>query len=63
MDCFVKRFQFDRYDLWKIGKDVVSYLEDDQFKFYKYRYVFMEVLLIEMYLIINNKYFLEIFML
>lgn len=46
MDCFVKRFQFDRYDLWKIGKDVVLYLEDDQFKFYKYRYVFMEVLLI-----------------
>lgn len=37
MDCFVKRFQPDRYDLWKIGKDVAPHPEDDQSKLYKHR--------------------------
>lgn len=53
MDCFVKRFQPDRYDLWKIGKDVAPHPEDDQSKLYKHRYALMEASLIQMYLIIS----------
>lgn len=49
MDCFVKRFQPDRYDLWKIGKDVAPHPEDDQSKLYKHRYALMEASLIQMY--------------
>lgn len=63
MDCFVKRFQPDRYDLWKIGKDVAPHPEDDQSKLYKHRYALMKASLIQMYLIINNKHLLEMFML
>lgn len=52
MDCFVKRFQPDRYDLWKIGKDVAPHPEDDQSKLYKHKYALWEASLIQMYLII-----------
>lgn len=40
MDCFVRRFQPDRYDLWKVGKDVAPHPEDDRSKLYKHKYVF-----------------------
>ncbi|KAK3607070.1 hypothetical protein CHS0354_027932 [Potamilus streckersoni] len=30
MDTFVRRFQPDRYDLWKAGKDIAPHPEDDQ---------------------------------
>lgn len=53
MDCFVKRFQPDRYDLWKIGKDVAPHPEDDQSKLYKHKYALWEASLIQIYLIIN----------
>jgi hypothetical protein len=32
MDCFVKKYQPDKYDLWKAGKDVAPHPEDDQAK-------------------------------
>ena len=32
MDCFVKKFQPEKYDLWKAGKDVAPHPEDDQAK-------------------------------
>ena len=35
MDCFVKRFQPDRYDLWKAGKDYGPHPEDDTSKIYR----------------------------
>ncbi|XP_061191463.1 lysine-specific demethylase 4A-like [Saccostrea echinata] len=37
MDCFVKRFQPERYDLWKLGKDIAPHPEDDQSKLYKHK--------------------------
>ncbi|XP_074643622.1 lysine-specific demethylase 4C-like isoform X2 [Tubulanus polymorphus] len=35
MDCFVKLFQPERYDLWRAGKDIGAHPEDDQRKLYK----------------------------
>ncbi|ELT97210.1 hypothetical protein CAPTEDRAFT_153956 [Capitella teleta] len=32
MDCFVKKFQPEKYELWKVGKDVAPHPEDDQAK-------------------------------
>ena len=37
MDCFVKRFQPERYDLWKAGKDVQPHPEDDTRKLYAHK--------------------------
>ncbi|KAK3090508.1 hypothetical protein FSP39_012380 [Pinctada imbricata] len=34
MDCFVKRFQPERYQAWKNGKDIGPHPEDDQSKLY-----------------------------
>ena len=34
MDCFVKKFQPEKYDIWKAGKDVAPHPEDDQKKLY-----------------------------
>lgn len=34
MDCFVKKFQPEKYHLWKEGKDVAPHPEDDQKKLY-----------------------------
>ena len=34
MDCFVKRFQPERYEMWKAGKDIAPHPEDDQSKLY-----------------------------
>ncbi|KAL3869805.1 hypothetical protein ACJMK2_042440 [Sinanodonta woodiana] len=34
MDTFVRRFQPERYDLWKAGKDIAPHPEDDQSKLY-----------------------------
>jgi len=34
MDCFVKRYQPDKYELWKEGKDLAPHPEDDQSKLY-----------------------------
>ena len=34
MDGFVKKFQPEKYDLWKIGKDLAPHPEDDQSKLY-----------------------------
>ncbi|KAL4236107.1 Lysine-specific demethylase 4B [Mactra antiquata] len=34
MDTFVKRFQPEKYDDWKEGKDLASHPEDDQRKLY-----------------------------
>ena len=34
MDCFVKRYQPERYVLWKAGKDVAPHPEDDHYKLY-----------------------------
>ena len=38
MDCFVRRFQPDRYELWKNGQDVGPHPEDDQSKLYPKNY-------------------------
>ena len=35
MDCFVKKFQPDIYDIWKAGKDFGVHPEDDQSKLNK----------------------------
>ncbi|XP_052775093.1 uncharacterized protein LOC128213442 isoform X2 [Mya arenaria] len=35
MDCFVKRFQPEKYQEWKEGKDLAAHPEDDQKKLYK----------------------------
>ena len=32
MDCFVKRFQPDLYELWKAGKDIAVHPEEDHSK-------------------------------
>lgn len=37
MDTFVKRYQPDRFPLWKLGKDIAPHPEDDQKKLYKYK--------------------------
>ena len=34
MDCFVKRFQPERYELWKAGKDIGAHPEDDISRIY-----------------------------
>jgi len=34
MDCFIKNYQPERYELWKAGLDVGSHPEDDQRKLY-----------------------------
>ncbi|XP_064626958.1 uncharacterized protein LOC135487294 isoform X2 [Lineus longissimus] len=34
MDCFIKKFQPERYDLWKAGKDLGPHPEDDQGRLY-----------------------------
>lgn len=34
MDCFVKAFQPERYELWKAGLDIAPHPEDDQSKLY-----------------------------
>ncbi len=34
MDCFVKKFQPDKYALWKSGKDIAPHPEDDQSRLY-----------------------------
>ena len=34
MDAFVKRFQPEKYALWKAGKDIAPHPEDDQSKLY-----------------------------
>ncbi|XP_046554657.1 uncharacterized protein LOC124263971 [Haliotis rubra] len=36
MDTFVKRFQPDRYDLWKAGKDIAPHPEEDKSRLSKY---------------------------
>ena len=37
MDTFVKRFQPEKYEMWKSGKDIAAHPEDDQRKLYKHR--------------------------
>jgi jumonji domain-containing protein 2 len=34
MDCFIKKYQTERYDLWKAGKDLGPHPEDDQGRLY-----------------------------
>ena len=34
MECFVKRFQPEKYVLWKAGKDIAPHPEDDYGKLY-----------------------------
>ena len=34
MDCFVKRYQPEKYEMWKAGKDIAPHPEDDQSKLY-----------------------------
>lgn len=34
MDCFVKRYQPERYALWKAGRDVAPHPEDDHHRLY-----------------------------
>lgn len=37
MDTFVKRFQPEKFEAWKAGKDLAAHPEDDQSKLYKHR--------------------------
>ena len=37
MDSFVKKFQPERYEMWKLGQDRAPHPEDDQSKLYKYK--------------------------
>ena len=37
MDCFVSKYQPERFELWKEGKDYAPHPEDDQKKLYKYQ--------------------------
>ncbi len=34
MDCFVKRYQPERYALWRAGKDIAPHPEDDHSRLY-----------------------------
>lgn len=34
MDTFVRRFQPERYALWRAGQDIAPHPEDDQSKLY-----------------------------
>ncbi len=34
MDVFVKKFQAEKFEHWKAGKDLASHPEDDQRKLY-----------------------------
>ena len=34
MDGFVKKYQPEKYELWKSGKDIAPHPEDDQSKLY-----------------------------
>ena len=34
MDCFVRKYQPELFDLWKQGKDLAPHPEDDQSKLY-----------------------------
>ena len=34
MDCFVKKYQPDMYELWQAGQDIGPHPEDDQSKLY-----------------------------
>lgn len=49
MDTFVKRFQPDKYEDWKEGKDLAAHPEDDQKKLYKHRLVNLAVNILSIY--------------
>ena len=40
MDTFVRRFQPEKYESWRGGKDLAAHPEDDQKKLYKHRLVY-----------------------
>ena len=43
MDTFVKRYQPEKYALWKAGRDVAPHPEDDQSKLYQNKAGWVEV--------------------